>query len=120
MVQLFPCYLHLLNNTGNSFIMTRRINISGIIFNVAPAGYEILRAYLDAWNQMNPQAKVKWEEQVAEYLLQQLNNNSTITTTAHIEGMHKVLTEVPFPTSNNFSKGPRWSYYFSQIACGLW
>ena len=66
--------------------MTRRINISGIIFNVEPIGYEILRAYLDAWNQMNPQYKALWEEQAAEYLLQKLRGSHSVTTTSHVEG----------------------------------
>lgn len=100
--------------------MTRKINVSGIIFNVEPVGYEILKAYLDAWNQVDPKGKKQWEEQVAEYLLQRLSGGNSITTTAHIEGMNKVLKEVPFPPVSNASKGGNWGQYFSQIAFGLW
>ena len=100
--------------------MTRRINISGIIFNVEPVGYEILRAYLEAWNQINSKAKNQWEEQVAEYLLQRLGGNSTITTTAHVEGMNKVLAEVPFPQTTPPKNSRNWNSYLTQIAFGLW
>ena len=119
-MQLLSSTVHPYCTTGIILIMTRRINISGIIFNVEPVGYEILRAYQDAWKQMNPQSKGQWEEQVAEYLLQQLNGNTTITTTAHIEGMNKVLSEVPFPNANNLGNGGRWGQFFTQIAFGLW
>lgn len=67
--------------------MTRRITIAGIIFNVEPIGYDILRAYQDAWKQWNPQHKQQWEEQAAEHLLQQLTRGQSITTLDHIEGI---------------------------------
>lgn len=100
--------------------MTRKINISGIIFHVEPVGYEILKAYLDAWSQVNPLSKAQWEEQAAEYLLQKLKGSNTITTTAHVEGMNNILKEVPFPTSNNLKNGKKGSHYFTQVAFGLW
>ncbi len=100
--------------------MTRKINISGIIFHVEPVGYEILRAYLDAWSQMNPLSKPRWEEQAAEYLLQKLKGNNTVTTTDHVEGMNSVLEEVSFPSLNNLTHGAKWRGYFTQVAFGLW
>lgn len=100
--------------------MTRKINVSGIIFNVEPVGYEILKAYLDAWNQVDPKGKKQWEEQAAEYLLQRLSGGNSITTTAHIEGMNEVLKEVPVPPVSNANKGGGWRQYFSQVAFGLW
>jgi hypothetical protein len=102
--------------------MTRKINISSIIFHAEPVGYELLKSYLDAWNQMNPQSKNQWEEQAAEYLLQQLNGNNTITTTAQVEGMNNVLHGVPFPlpTSNKRKNRNRWQHYVTQVSFGLW
>jgi len=102
--------------------MTRKINISGIIFHAEPVGFEILKSYLDAWNQMNPQAKTLWEEQAAEYLLQQLNGNNTITTIAHVEGMNCVLNGVPFQssTSNKLKNRNKWQHYITQVSFGLW
>ena len=100
--------------------MTRRINISGIIFNVEPVGYQILRAYLDAWSQMNHQAKVQWEEMAAEYLLQQLNGNSMVTTTDQVEKMQQALPDIPFPTTGILANGLTVRKYFNMIAFGLW
>ena len=100
--------------------MTRKINISGIIFHVEPVGYEILRAYLDAWSQMNPLSKARWEEQVAEYLLQKLKGSNTVTTTDHVEEMNNVLEEVSFPSSYDLTRGAKWGRYFTQVAFGLW
>jgi len=73
--------------------MTQRINISGIIFNVEPIGYEILRAYLGSWNQMNLESKAQWEEQAAEYLLQKLGGGTSVTTTSHVEGIIVISPE---------------------------
>ena len=102
--------------------MTRKINISGIIFHAEPVGYELLKSYLDAWNQLNPQSKSLWEEQVAEYLLQQLNGNNTITTNAHVEGMNNVLHGVSFQlsTSNKLKNRSKWQHYIPQLSFGLW
>ena len=73
--------------------MTRKISISGITFNVEPVGYEMLRAYLGAWNQMNPESKAQWEEQAAEYLLQKLRGSNSVTTTGHVEGFIVISPE---------------------------
>ena len=69
--------------------MTRRITIAGIIFNVEPLGYEMLKAYKEALKQWNPQHKEQWEEQAAEHLLQQLNRDVSVTTLDHVEGIGK-------------------------------
>jgi hypothetical protein len=100
--------------------MTRRINISGIIFNVEPVGYEILQAYLNAWSQFSKQTKTKLEEMAAEYLLQQLNGSNVVTTTDHVERMHQALPEIPFPTTDNSVKKHSGWHLLSRVALGLW
>ena len=99
--------------------MTRRITVGGVIFNVEPVGYEVLKAYLKAWNQISPNKKKLWEELAAEHLLQQLNGGNSITTIAHVEGMNKKLSEVPFPIVNTSRKVLSWGIYFAQLALGL-
>ncbi len=99
--------------------MTRRINIAGVIFNVEPLGYEILRAYQDAWNKKNPHNQRQWEELTAEYLLQQLSLGYSITTVDHVEGISKVLPEIP-ARSNSDNLGFNLNKYFHQLTLGLW
>jgi hypothetical protein len=99
--------------------MTRRITIGGIIFHVEPVGYEILKAYLDAWKELNPQKKTQWEELVAEHLLQQLHGANSITTISHVEGIHAVLPEIPSRISHHTSNSTR-NRYFSKTVFGLW
>ena len=96
--------------------MTRRITIAGIIFNVEPIGYEILKAYQNAWNQRNPRYKKLWEEQAAEHLLQQLTKEESVTTLDHVEGINKVLPEIPIATTPIKKEGN----FLLQIAMGLW
>lgn len=99
--------------------MTRRIAIGGIIFNVEPVGHEILKAYLDAWRQLNLNEKKQWEELVAEHLLQQLNGHHTVTTLSHVEGIHKVLPETPLKiTRRPMNQGKR--SYFTNLILNLW
>ena len=102
--------------------MTRKINISGIIFHAEPAGYELLKFYLDAWNEKNTHFKSLWEEQVAEYLLQQLNGNNTITTARHVKEMKSALHGVPFPfsTSNKLKNSSKWQHYIPRVSFGFW
>lgn len=103
--------------------MTRKISIDGIIFHVEPLGYEILRAYLDAWTKYNRKGKAQWEEQVAEYLLQKLRNGSSVTTTEDVNGLNEILKEVPFKIQSEEPQEPRKSrfgQYIAQIAIGLW
>ena len=100
-------------------IMTRRITIAGVIFNVEPLGYEILRAYKDAWNKRNPHNQRQWEELTAEYLLQELTKGERITTLDHVEGISQVLPEVPLRSSHLKTEGGKGKYFF-QLAFGLW
>ena len=105
--------------------MTRKISIDGIIFHVEPVGYEILRAYLDAWNKYNRKGRAHWEEQVAEYLLQKLRNGSAVTSTQDVQGLNEILKEVPFKIDSSEStdepkKSSRLGQYIAQIAMGLW
>ncbi len=104
--------------------MTRKINIDGITFHVEPVGYEMLRAYLDAWNQGNAARKAQWEEQAAEYLLQKLRGSNTVTTTNDVKGLTDILKEVPFKIDpmaplNRVTK-PTIGRFISQLAMGLW
>lgn len=99
--------------------MTRRIAIDGIIFNVEPLGYEILKAYLDAWSQLNPQRKQLWEEQAAEHLLQQLSGGKSVTTVAHVENINNVIPEATFPVTHSRTGSDRRDYY-SRFIPGLW
>jgi hypothetical protein len=99
--------------------MTHRITIAGVIFNVEPLGYEILRAYKDTWNKRNPHNQRQWEELTAEYLLQKLTNGESITTLDHVEGISQILPEVP-PRSNHLKTEGRKGKYFCQFSFGLW
>ena len=100
--------------------MTRRITVGGVIFNVEPVGYEILKEYLKAWNQISPSKREQWEVLAAEYLLQQLNGGNSVTTRSHVERMNKKLSEVPFPKVNTSRRGVGWGPYFAQLAFSLW
>jgi hypothetical protein len=100
--------------------MTRRITIAGVIFNVEPLGYEILRTYQDAWNENNPHHQRQWEELTAEYLLQQLGRGDDITTLDHVEGITNVLPEVNHGHSTiNLKPSGKRKYLFPLIL-GLW
>lgn len=99
--------------------MTRRITIGGIIFNVEPVGHEILKAYLDAWKQVNSNEIRQWEELVAEHLLQQLNGHSTVTTLSHVEGIHKVLPETPLKIKRRPVNTAK-KRYFTNLLLNLW
>jgi len=104
--------------------MTRKISIDGIIFHVEPVGYEILRAYLDAWTKYNQKGRAHWEEQVAEYLLQKLRTGSSVTSTEDVQGLNEILKEVPFKIrsseENDEPRKSRFGQYIAQIAMGLW
>lgn len=99
--------------------MTRRIIIDGIIFNVEPLGYEILKAYLDAWKQSSPKQIKQWEELTAEHLLQRLTGGSSVTTVDHVEGIRKIIPEVSFAGKNRMRRSGMGSY-FLKMAFGLW
>ncbi len=107
--------------------MTRKISIDGIIFHVEPVGFEILRAYLDAWDQGNAHRKAQWEEQAAEYLLQKLRDGKSVTTAEDVKGLTEILKEVPFKADpeattnrNGYSSKSKFGQYITQIAMGLW
>ena len=105
--------------------MTRKISIDGIIFHVEPVGFEILRAYLDAWDQGNASRKAQWEEQAAEYLLQKLRDGHNVTTTEDVQGLTEILKEVPFKMEisarkNGKSSRSSFGQLITQIAVGLW
>jgi len=99
--------------------MTRKISIGGIIFNVEPVGHKILKAYLDAWKEFNPQLKKQWEELVAEHLLNQLQGGKNITTVSDVENIRKVLPEIPSRLLPEPYSSVR-SGYFSNLIVGLW
>ncbi len=100
--------------------MTRRIAIDGIIFNVEPVGYEILKAYKDATRGLDAKTKQKWEENAAEHLLQQLRNGSNITTAAHLEGINAVSQEIPLANVHKTKNATNRRRHLLQIALGLW
>ena len=99
--------------------MTRRITIGGIIFNVEPVGYEILKAYQDAW-ELDPRGKVKWEEHAAEYLLQMLQGGKSVTTLDHIERMNTQLPEDTLNLIRPATNLTRKKRYLLPMVFGLW
>ncbi|GJM30546.1 MAG: hypothetical protein DHS20C17_31810 [Cyclobacteriaceae bacterium] len=99
--------------------MTRKIIIDGIIFNVEPVGHEILKAYLDAWKQLNPKKRKQWEELVAEHLLQQLHGGCSTTTVSHVESIYKVMPEIPFSNLTMPPNAKRYQY-LTKLVFGLW
>ncbi len=110
--------------------MTRKISIDGIIFHVEPVGFEMLKAYQDAWAQFNTDRQSLWEEQAAAYLLQRLKGRNTVTTLEDVKGLTEIFkdntkengnlsTPARQATSNRPQTGGSRNY-FSQFALGLW
>jgi hypothetical protein len=82
-------------------------------------GYEILKAYLDAWKQSNPKQIKLWEEQTAEHLLQRLTGGNSVTTLDHVKGISKVLPEISF-SGKIRERGSEMGSHFLKMAFGLW